>query len=855
MMDRPSAPLFPGPLLRRNSRRYLRRHPLLMALSILGVALGVAVVVGIDLANDSARTAFRLSTETVAGKATHSIVSGDGLLSDSTYRMVKVDLGVRDAAPVLEGYARAAGPQGPVLQILGIDPLSDAPFRSWTGDPGSGLDLGAFFSGKPSGLLSDGTAQALGLETGDVLALHREGQVDSVRILSVLEPDSDLADRALDNLLVVDVSTAQRLTGAEGLLTRIDLILPSGEAQKRLATALPASARIEASTARSGALEQMTAAFSLNLTAMSLLAMVVGMFLIYNTMTFSIVQRRPLIGRLRGLGVTAGEIRFLILSEALLIGLAGSAIGIMGGLMLGKGLTGLVTQSISDLYFTVRVRYVDPSLLGLGKGLLVGIGSTLLATVAPAREAVKRPPSTVLQRSEEEVRTRDHRLRWILTGAVLALTGTALLALSGTSIPLSYVGILAFILAAAVWTPVLVEIGARLLRPVASALLGVVGRMAASGIRHTLSRSAVAIAALTVAVAATSGVGIMVDSFRTTVDTWLRYSLESDIYISPPGLVFRRNDSSIDPIVEARIRSAEGVREVYSVRTARVDIDGRTSDLIVTEPRDRALEPGRYAALPVFDLRQAMMERDVVMVSEPWAFRYGTSVGDTLTITTRSGPRPFEVGAVYYDYASDLGAVQMARSRYAVHFDDPAVSGLAVYVADGVTPDDLIQELRQATSETQELLIRSNRDLRQASLDVFDQTFTVTTVLRLLTILVAFIGVLTALMALQMERARELAVLRANGMTPRQVRTLVTTQTGLMGLLAGLLSVPLGLLLAWLLIFVINRRSFGWTLQFEVDPMILVQAVVLAVIAALVAGWWPGRKMSTQNASEALRFE
>ena len=167
----------------------------------------------------------------------------------------------------------------------------------------------------------------------------------------------------------------------------------------------------------------------------------------------------------------------------------------------------------------------------------------------------------------------------------------------------------------------------------------------------------------------------------------------------------------------------------------------------------------------------------------------------------------------------------------------------------------MIKQLREATRADQGLLIRSNRDLRQASLDVFDQTFAVTTVLRLLTILVAFIGVLTALMALQMERARELAVLRANGMTPRQVRTLVTTQTGLMGLLAGLLSVPLGLLLAWLLIFVINRRSFGWTLQFEVDPVLLLQAVVLALVAALVAGWWPGRRMSRQNASEALRFE
>jgi putative ABC transport system permease protein len=360
-----TTPSLPGPLLRRNSRRYLRRHPLLMALSVLGVALGVAVVVGIDLANESARTAFRLSTETVAGKATHSVVSGDGLLADSTYTYLRVDLGVRDSAPVLEGYARAGGPRGPVLQILGIDPLADAPFRSWTGGPGSGLDLGAFFGAEPSGLLSEATAASLNLEAGDMLALHREGRVDSVRIQAVLEPDPGLAEQALDNLLVVDISSAQRLTDADGMLTRIDLILSNSGEMDRIAAALPPSARIEASTARSGALEQMTSAFSLNLTAMSLLAMVVGMFLIYNTMTFSIVQRRPLIGRLRGLGVTAREVRMLILSEALLIGLAGSAIGIAGGLALGKGLTGLVTQSISDLYFTVRVRDVQPDLLGL----------------------------------------------------------------------------------------------------------------------------------------------------------------------------------------------------------------------------------------------------------------------------------------------------------------------------------------------------------------------------------------------------------------------------------------------------------------------------------------------------------
>lgn len=851
-------PRWPGKLLRRNSRRYLSRHPWLMALSILGVALGVAVVVGIDLANSSARTAFRLSTETVAGRATHAIVPGSGLLPDETYRRIRSDLQFKEAAPVLEGYARAGSASGPVLQVLGIDPLAEAPFRSYTGGPQSGLDLGAFFGPEMTALLSRRTAESLGVQSGDELNLFREGKGATIRILDVIQPDPGFSEESLQNLLVMDIATAQSLLEARGGLTRIDVILPEEgqtEYMEALESVLPSGARIEAASARSNTLDQMTEAFSLNLTAMSLLAMVVGMFLIYNTMTFSVVQRRGLIGRLRGMGVTASEVSGLILAEAAVIGLIGSAIGMAVGIALGSVLIDLVTRSINDLYFAVRIQELDITPFGLAKGMMVGLGTTVLAALAPAREATRAMPSTVLRRSDDETRLEKRRGKLAGSGFAMAILGGLILRLSGDSIALSYVGILFVILASAVWIPFLVDWGSRSMRPLMGRLFGIVGRMAASGIHHSLSRSAVAIAALTIAVAATSGVGIMVDSFRTTVDTWLRYSLEADVYISPPGMVFRRNDATIDPVVEQRIRTMDGVAETYSVRTARVLIDDRMSDLIVTEPRDRRLEPGRYKQLPSYELRDAMVTRDVVMVSEPFAFRYGTQVGDSLQISTPSGVRAFGVGAIYYDYASDLGVVQMARSRYVIHFDDRQVSGLAVYAADGVDVDDLINNLRSATTDDQGLLIRSNRSLRQASLDVFDQTFTVTTVLRLLTILVAFIGVLTALMALQLERARELAVLRANGMTPSQVQRMVTTQTGLMGLLSGLLSIPLGLLLAWLLIFVINQRSFGWTLQFDVDFMVLMQAVLLAVLAALLAGWIPGRSMSRMNATEALRFE
>jgi putative ABC transport system permease protein len=169
--------------------------------------------------------------------------------------------------------------------------------------------------------------------------------------------------------------------------------------------------------------------------------------------------------------------------------------------------------------------------------------------------------------------------------------------------------------------------------------------------------------------------------------------------------------------------------------------------------------------------------------------------------------------------------------------------------------DALVASVRERAGDTQALLVRANRSLRQASMEVFDRTFTITQVLRLLAIGVAFVGVLSALMSLQLERARELAVLRATGLTPGQLWGLVSLQTGLLGLLAGLFSVPLGVALAYVLVHVINQRSFGWTLQLAVTPMTLVQAVLLALVASALAGLYPAWKMARANPALALREE
>ncbi|HET9225444.1 MAG TPA: ABC transporter permease, partial [Thermoanaerobaculia bacterium] len=254
------------------------------------------------------------------------------------------------------------------------------------------------------------------------------------------------------------------------------------------------------------------------------------------------------------------------------------------------------------------------------------------------------------------------------------------------------------------------------------------------------------------------------------------------------------------------------------------------------------------------DAWSAFQERDAVVVSEPFAHRRGLEKGDVLRLRTSTGERAFSIAGVYYDYASDIGIVLMSRKTYLRHWRDRPLTGFSVDLQPGTDVEAAIRRLRSVAG-TEGLSIQSNQALKKGSMEIFDRTFRITSVLRLVSGLVAFIGVLSALMALQLERARELGVLRANGLTPGQVWHLVTSQTGLMGLAAGLLSIPVGLALAAIMIFVINRRSFGWTIRMEVDPLILVGAMALALGAALLAGIYPAWKMARTSPALALREE
>ncbi len=842
--------------------RYLLRKPFQTILCVVGVALGVAVVIAIDLANGSASRAFDLSTETVAGKATHQVIGAGGTLDAEVYRRLRVDFDVRPSAPVVEGYATAIELDQQPVRVLGVDVFAEGPFRSYIGSAGNplqGADLTEFLTRSDAVLIGAPLAQRYGLQLGDTLTLRIADMRHIMRIVGVLQPEDDNSRNALDGLLIADISTAQQLFNIPGRLSHIDLIADerTEEGQRLLARvreALPEGAQLVKPRARSQSVESLTDAFRLNLTALSLLALVVGMFLIYNTITFSVVQRRPLIGTLRCLGVTRREIFRQVLSESLLIGVIGGVLGVGLGIFLGRGAVVLVTQTINDLYYVVNVRDVALDTWSLAKGFGLGLVATLVASVPPAYEATSTPPITALRRSNVE-RKAQRLLPWLaLVGVVLFGIG-AVLELGFNVLVINLAGIFFLLIGVALVSP-LITVGLMrvLVRPL-DLVAGVVGRMAARTVTGAISRTAIAIAALMVAVSVIIGLQSMIGSFRMTVESWLASSLTADIYVSPPAGVTAVN-VSIDPEVVEQFRAVPGVTELTLFN--RVPVNFRVGDelrsstlLAVDSDRERPAAEFVWTARDPATLWRSMRGADEVMVSEPFANRYGiTPQNATLRLITERGEREFRVVAVYYDYATDAGIILMRWETFRAYFNDDRISSFALYVDPNVAPS--ADELRRQFAG-RDLLISANRELRANALQIFDRTFAITGALNLLATLVAFIGVLSALMALQIERTRELGMLRANGMTLRQLWRMTTLETGLMGGTAGLLSMPTGLLLAVVLVYIINLRSFGWTIRLSLDAETFVQAFVVALLSALLAGVYPMLRLGKLQIAAAVR--
>jgi len=831
-------------------------------LSVMAVALGIAAVVAIQLADRSAIASFQESVTQITGRANLSIAGlapfGEELLPRAyeafAGRQSEVEL-----SPVVEGVAVEAESRE-ALDVLAVDLATDRAVRD-TAVEGirSVRDMLLLLTDPGSLLVGCRFAARHRLRPGSVVSLIVNDRRRAFRVRGILSETGPGAALA-GNIAVMDIAAGQLLFGRLGRLDRIDLVVPAeqlDDARRRLAPLLPPGVKLERSQARGEQVEKMLRAFRLNLSALSLVSLIVGAFLIYNTVAVSVVRRRPEVGALRAVGATRGRVMRLFLAEAVLLGLAGSALGIGVGRLLANQALALVAGTVNSLWFPLVPSPVHLDWRLAAVALAIGAGVALLSAVLPAREAAAVEPAQAVRRGAHEHLRQLRRNRDAAAGLVALVAAYGLARLPALdSRPLFGYGAAILLVGGFALLMPLAMTG---LSRVASAALGrmnsVAGLLAARSLSASLGRASVLAMALATAIAMMASVAIMVTSFRRTVDFWAAQTFRADLFIRSAGASGGRlPQATIDPLAIQAIAATPGVAAVDAFRA--VEITFRGNPAFVACGDWDVLR--RYGNLMFLDGRRAgevmRPAPGLVVISEPFSLGNQVRQGDTILLPTPAGDRPFRVAGVYYDYTSDRGYAVMDRSDWLRYGGGPEATSLAVYLQPGADAERVRQTLSQRTA-SRALLITLNRELKANVMRIFDRTFAITWVLEAIAIAVAVLGIANALLALVLERRRDLGILRYLGASGRQLRRLVVFEAALLGLLACAAGLLLGVALSLVLIYVINRQSFGWTIQFSLPVGFLALATLAIYAVTCLSALFPARQAARIDPVDAVLVE
>jgi len=857
---------------------HMTQRPFRTGLTIVGVALGVAASVAVRTANVEVLHSFEQAVLTVAGPTTLEVSGGDFGLDEQLITKVREVPGLASAAPVIvQTVVRLdAGQPGSALQVIGLDLLAEFDSRGFRVMQGQDDNPLTDFLKADSLYLGRKLAAEWRLEKGSTIQLQVGTRQVQARIAGVIQDRSDRVS-SWDHVAIMDIAAAQVLFGMVGKLDRIDLVTSSEveieAAAQAVRAILPPHVTVERPASRTRQVEQMVRAFRLNLTVLSWVGLLVGMFLIYNTMAFAVAQRRREIGIYRAIGMTQFRVAWLFLTEAALFGLLGGIVGSVGGILLAQKLVTLVSRTISDLYTPVSqgaASWFDSAELWQAsfEGILIGCLVSMIGAIGPSLDASRTSTVRALAPGDYESsrQVRVGGLAWGGLGLLLVAGGLAFAGPLGGVPILGYLATFCLLAGLSCLAPFCIT-GWRKRTLEGERLAGIQGAMREIAVEHAArnpGRNGVTVSALMVGLAIMIGVLIMVRSFRHTVEVWINETVIADIVVAPSTWLREANSGSGAKSLPAGWREVlaaiPGVAEVDTYRDVRVEVKGQRVAIV---SRDLRLHARRSQYLVrqgnSTDLLNQAVDNGGIIVSEVLANRLGVCEGQLLEIVTPQGAKSFPVVAVFYDYATDGGKLVMDRALYQSLWQDELVTVFPIYLQAGASMEQVRQaiavSLQQAQDQTLPPLIISNGELRKEILDIFDRTFLLTYVLEAIAVIIAMLGIVNTLVTSVLERRREFATLRAIGGSEGQIRQLVLWEAAYLGLVGIALGLVGGGLLSLLLIKVINKQSFGWTIQMILPFGALAQAVGLAAAATLVAGYFPARWAAQQPVVEGLREE
>ncbi|HAB17824.1 MAG TPA: FtsX-like permease family protein [Verrucomicrobiota bacterium] len=900
--------------------RHWRLAPVQSVLLMSIVALGVAVFFAIRLANRAVVSSFQNFTDLITAESDGLISAPAGMLPESALTELRAAL--EDTAvqiiPVLETTAarprtqqvEAIGTRG-TFHLLGVDLIAVQNLvsqrhtdRRWWGQTPAGrsepsgtnsnADFWQRFRDPTAAFISEALAQRDALNVGSPLGLIINESIVTLKVAGII-PNDPGRPQTPANFIVMDLPALEHLVDLTGRLSRIEFVMEDGpqraERWARLRAQLEALAQVSpnqttlsaprwivASPAdRRASGEVMTRAFRLNLTILSLLALLVGLYLIFQALDGAVVRRREEIAILRSLGVTSRTIQHAWLLEAAVLGIVGGALGLLLGWAGAQGAVRLVGRTVNALYYATSAESAD---LHWGEALLalfVATVSSVLAGWWPAKSAAATPPAQSMGRGHATTFAGPTVLRRMGLAIMLAVVGVGLLAFppvrlgGGTRIPVAaYLAALVWIFAAGIfgggalkhiawWS----ERGIRSLTNSSSstAALGrgtrsmhrensfeadtgfsfsAVLRVALSHLREPSGRHRLAVAGLVCAVAMTAGMAILVGSFDVTMRGWITRTFQADLYVSSDGAQSASTENRISPATWRALLAHPSVARAQIVQVARVQLpEGETllagADLAffreVARPAWREA-PRDDAA---FDTNR---NANLVLVSEAFSERFKRRRGDSLIVPTPNGARELTIAGVFSDYGNERGSILVDRGQFVRGFGDELASSVIMVLRPGSDVEAIRSELRAAHPG---LAVFTQSYLRGEALRIFRQTFAITYALELIGVVVAVAGLALAMVSLLWERRGDLTTMRALGFRRRELAAAAALEcllTAVSGVGIGLLA---SLALGWLLIHRINQQTFGWTLQTDWSWLVLGALAATVMVAAAGASWWAGR--------------
>jgi putative ABC transport system permease protein len=884
-------------LLTLSQLRHHLKHRLQTLLAILGVALGVAVVNAVDITQYSTKQNLLRAQQQLNGRASHRVV-GTGLhLKETLYAQLRRDLLSQypeiSLTPILKQTLKPKNPSDTQWIVLGIDPLSNTTLTSFstmfTGTEFTETEFkGAVF--KETGFKEAGGSEFLTRDNAafisSALATNKAVNVGDSLTLSLIDRQwtlqvagifADSINADTQHLIVMDIGNTQSAFDRAGQLSSIDLQIPPERSDlvELIKRRLPQNTQLLTVEQLIEGQLSLVRALEFNLSALSFLSLIVGAFLIFSTVRFSILQRTPSFARLRVQGVSHRELHKLLSKEALLL----SALGISVGWTLGYALSYVIApishQTITNLYALETSSnivvywplYLKTAMLGLLTTLISYYFSykssnqlELSHTIArihqelkPEKRSSSKHLSFVGHSFSRHIFSRHSFALLILILALLLLKAPLpFVSFSAEDqLLISYLATVMIALSALLLIPSILTLFYPLVLSLASLIFGSTGLIALRDCQRESSRVLLAIMALCLAVAATNGIAIMIDSFRHSVNQWIDSQLNADIYLrlqtSTKIEATKIETTKIEATKTEKTNTRKLIQQLQNNPSVQCLSFSRNSKTFIDDkwlPLNAIELPGcQKASLPLISNKTSTAYRKFaagqVFISEPLARKKRLNEQDSITLHTEQGKRSFLIAGITRDYGAEHGRVLIHRSHYQNGWNDNTINSIGIYLHRESEKKEVIDQLKKLKLHNFSLRVIDSASIRKTILAVFDQTFETTQALRIIVLVIAVIAIISTLVIYQLQRREQLLTLRALGMTLQELRQLFIIQASFIGASAGLLAIPFGVVIAWLLVEIINPAAFGWTLDFHIDPLIGVMGFFIALTAGLLAAIYP----------------